>query len=115
MSTLLVSDIPPPPASPARTDGDRHLKTKLARHLCYLLAAAAHNLGRILQGLFGVGKAKSLQGLRTLASLAQLTEATLGITTATVYDRLVQSLRNSLLACHDVLTQMQTTVRSTDC
>ena len=42
----------------------------------YLIAAAAHNLGRILRKLFGIGKPKTLQGgyaaaaLRTLAQLA---------------------------------------------
>jgi transposase len=38
----------------------------------YLLAVAAHNLGRILWKLFGVGKPKSLQGLRALVQLLQL-------------------------------------------
>ena len=55
----------------------------------YLIAAAAHNLGRILRRLFGVGKPKSLQGLRALAVMMQFTATTLRITTATVYDRLI--------------------------
>jgi transposase len=38
----------------------------------YLIAAAAHNLGRILRKLFGVGKPRTLQDLGDLASLAQL-------------------------------------------
>jgi transposase len=38
----------------------------------YLLAAAAHNLGRILRKLFGVGKPRALQGLGDLAALPQL-------------------------------------------
>jgi transposase len=38
----------------------------------YLIAAAAHNLGRILRKLFGVGKPKSLQGEGGLAALACL-------------------------------------------
>lgn len=38
----------------------------------YLLAAAAHNLGRLLRKLFGVGKPKVLQGEGGLAALAQL-------------------------------------------
>jgi transposase len=38
----------------------------------YLLAAAAHNLGRILRKLFGVGKPRTLQDLGNLAALAQL-------------------------------------------
>ena len=38
----------------------------------YLLAAAAHNLGRMLRKLFGVGKPKALQGEGGLAALVQL-------------------------------------------
>jgi transposase len=38
----------------------------------YLLAAAAHNLGRILRKLFGVGKPRTLQDLRKLIALTQL-------------------------------------------
>jgi len=38
----------------------------------YLMSAAAHNLGRILRRLFGVGKPKALQGEGGLAALAQL-------------------------------------------
>ncbi len=38
----------------------------------YLIAAAAHNLGRILRKLFGVGKPRTLQDLADLAALAQL-------------------------------------------
>lgn len=38
----------------------------------YLLAAAAHNLGRILRKLFGIGKPKSLQDARGLAALIHL-------------------------------------------
>ena len=38
----------------------------------YVIAAAAHNLGRILRKLFGVGKPKALQGEGGLAALAQL-------------------------------------------
>ncbi len=37
----------------------------------YLIAAAAHNLGRILRKLFGVGKPRTLQDLGDLATLAQ--------------------------------------------
>ena len=43
---------------------------KLAKR--YLLAVAAHNLGRILFKLFGVGKPKALQGFGGLAALMQL-------------------------------------------
>jgi transposase len=38
----------------------------------YLIAAAAHNLGRIMRKLFGVGKPKALQGESGNAWLAQL-------------------------------------------
>jgi transposase len=38
----------------------------------YLIAAAAHNLGRILRKLFGIGKPRTLQDLGLLAALAQL-------------------------------------------
>lgn len=38
----------------------------------YLIAVAAHNLGRILRMLFGIGKPKALQGLLTLTALVQL-------------------------------------------
>jgi transposase len=38
----------------------------------YLLAAAAHNLGRLLRKLFGIGKPKALQGEGGLAALVQL-------------------------------------------
>jgi transposase len=39
----------------------------------YLIAAAAHNLGRILWKLLGVGKPKALQGQGGLAALVQFT------------------------------------------
>ena len=38
----------------------------------YLIAAAAHNLGRILRKLFGIGKPKNLQGGFGLAAIMQL-------------------------------------------
>ncbi len=41
----------------------------------YLMAAAAHNLGRILRRLFGAGKPKALQGLRALAAFTHLLAA----------------------------------------
>jgi hypothetical protein len=37
----------------------------------YSLAAAAHNLGRILRRLFGIGKPMGLQGHNGLCTLAQ--------------------------------------------
>jgi transposase len=50
----------------------------------YLMAAAAHNLGRLMRRLSGVGKPKSLQGDGGLAALTQL----LGARLETVYNRL---------------------------
>jgi transposase len=44
--------------------------TKLAKR--YLIAVAAHNLGRILYKLFGIGKPKALQGAVGLAMLVHL-------------------------------------------
>jgi hypothetical protein len=38
----------------------------------YVLAAAAHNLGRMLRKLFGIGKPRVLQGEGGLAALVQL-------------------------------------------
>ena len=38
----------------------------------YLIAVAGHNLGRILWKLFGIGKPRSLQGLRALMQFLQL-------------------------------------------
>jgi hypothetical protein len=41
------------------------------------MAAAAHNLGRLMRLLSGIGKPKSLQGAGGLAALAQLLRARL--------------------------------------
>lgn len=38
----------------------------------YVIAAAAHNLGRIMRSLFGIGKPRSLQGLAGLVALLSL-------------------------------------------
>jgi IS5 family transposase len=38
----------------------------------YVIAAAAHNLGRMLRKMFGIGKPRALQGHGGLAALAQL-------------------------------------------
>ena len=43
----------------------------------YLMAAAAHNLGRLMRLLSGIGKPKGLQGEGVLAALAQLLMARL--------------------------------------
>src|SRR5277367_5214282 len=58
----------------------------------YVIAAAAHNLGRILRRLFGVGKPKTLQGLRALAALTQLVAMTIRIAMANAYDRFIAPL-----------------------
>jgi hypothetical protein len=38
----------------------------------YTIAVAAHNLGRILRSLFGIGKPRALQGQGGASALAQL-------------------------------------------
>jgi len=43
----------------------------------YLIAAAAHNLGRLMRKLFGIGKPRVLQGEGGLAALVQLIRACL--------------------------------------
>jgi transposase len=45
----------------------------------YLIRAAAHNLGRILRMIFGIGKPKALQGLLALAALMHLLKNLLGL------------------------------------
>ncbi len=45
----------------------------------YLIAAAAHNLGRLLRRLSGIGKPKCLQGGGSLAALVHLLMAPIGI------------------------------------
>src|SRR5690606_3911768 len=57
----------------------------------YLLAAAAHNLGRILRTLFGVGKPRTLQDLAPLAALWQLL--------TTLLRRVMQQARFSSRVC----------------
>ena len=52
----------------------------------YVLAAAAHNLGRILWKLFGIGKPRSLQGRGGLAAFVQLAIFTLFRTIARLGD-----------------------------
>ena len=44
----------------------------------YLIAVAAHNLGRVLRKLFGIGKPKVLQGEGGFAALVQLVVTWLG-------------------------------------
>jgi transposase len=54
----------------------------------YRIAAAAHNLGRILRKLFGVGKPRALQGENGLCSLAQLVITLLNVLLAGCRTRL---------------------------
>ena len=50
----------------------------------YLIAAAAHNLGRILRKLFGIGKPKSLQAGFDLAALVQIALSVVRILLTTI-------------------------------
>lgn len=87
----------------------------------YLIAAAAHNLGRILLRLFGLGKPRSLQGNfgddhapRALALVAQLL-----VTLLTAFRRLRRALyiatkRFNALAPADSM-QMRIRLFSTGC
>jgi transposase len=54
----------------------------------YRLAAAAHNLGRIMRLLFGVGKPRVLQGLDALAGLVQLITLTFWLAATAVQRRI---------------------------
>ena len=54
----------------------------------YLMAAAAHNLGRLMRLLSGIGKPKGLQGDGGLAALAQLLTERLRIVGGRLADRL---------------------------
>jgi IS5 family transposase len=73
----------------------------------YLMAAAAHNLGRLMRLLNGIGKPKSLQGEGGLAALAQLLTARLKLVGARLSDLTrwitqsltkLDSVRNAALA-----------------
>jgi transposase len=59
----------------------------------YLIAAAAHNLGRIMRKLFGVGKPRTLQDLGELAALAVLVTTLLSdlVHTSRILNRLTRS------------------------
>lgn len=79
--TLFVSPNDPESRITQMKDGRTHLAYK-AEHvagtleLCaalakrYVIAAAAHNLGRLLRKLFGMGKPKALQAAGAFAALA---------------------------------------------
>jgi hypothetical protein len=60
----------------------------------YLIAAAAHNLGRILRRLFGVGKPKSLQGLRALTAVTQVLATTLRKLADDAWERSFAAIRH---------------------
>jgi transposase len=80
----------------------------------YLIAVAAHNLGRILRMLFGIGKPKALQGVITLAALVQLLNRLLGLA-----GRRLALLNRSITHANPILTPITTAlrkpVRSTGC
>jgi hypothetical protein len=69
----------------------------------YLMAAAAHNLGRIMRRLFGVGKPRTLQGLRALAAITHLIAMTIRIATSNAPDQLILSLQRFAVP-HDSAT-----------
>jgi transposase len=60
----------------------------------YLLAAAAHNLGRLMRKLFGIGKPRVLQGEGGLAALVQLIRVRL----VTCYGRSAALQRDAVVA-----------------
>jgi transposase len=63
----------------------------------YLIAVAAHRLGRILRMLFGIGKPKTLQGLLALTALVQLLSRLLWLAanqSAQPYRPISQALNN---------------------
>jgi transposase len=62
----------------------------------YLIAAAAHNLGRIMRKLFGIGKPKALQGKGGLAALVQLVISCLITRLAESCDYLTEKINYSL-------------------
>jgi transposase len=71
-----------------------HKKVNVTKR--YLIAAAAHNLGRILRKLFGVGKPRVLQGEGGLAALTQLT-------------------MRVLLACWNLLEKLTSSITKNSC
>ncbi len=80
----------------------------------YLIAVAAHNLGRILRMLFGVGKPKALQGVLALAALVQLLSSLIGqlVRRLAHLSRPIETA-NAILA--PITTAHQNPVRSTGC
>jgi hypothetical protein len=67
----------------------------------YLIAAAAHNLGRILRRLFGVGKPKALQAEGEAAELAQLLTALLRVGWTSVWLIFIRAVAWLRLPAHD--------------
>lgn len=79
----------------------------------YLIAAAAHNLGRVLRKLFGVGKPKTLQGGYgddVLRALAHLLARTIAAGAATI-----ETLRPLAAATTPIFAGEQTCLKSTGC
>lgn len=77
----------------AEAEFDRWIEGRCDVTKRYLIAAAAHYLGRILRTLFGIGNPKALQDLRALAVFAQIFATMLRITTASVDDRFIVSFK----------------------
>lgn len=76
------------------TGGSRrsHLRGLVNVTKRYLIAAAAHNLGRIMRRLTGIGKPRVLQGAGGLAALAQLLTARLRSAGSRWADRVVSRI-----------------------
>ena len=80
----------------------------------YLIAVAAHNLGRILRMLFGIGKPKALQGsLAIIAALVHLL-SDLQRRLTTPITRLLRPLAHTTALLKSIIT-CQNSVRSTGC
>jgi len=80
----------------------------------YLITVAAHNLGRILRMLFGIGKPKALQGLLALATLVQLVSR-LPEDLTTRVAQLLGLLAQAKAILIPITTAHQKPVRSTGC
>lgn len=80
----------------------------------YLITVAAHNLGRILRMLFGIGKPKALQGLLALAALMHLL-STLFALTLRQRTHLYRPITRANPILTSIATICQKPVRSTGC
>jgi transposase len=80
----------------------------------YLIRVAAHNLGRILRMLFGIGKPKALQGLLALAALVQLLKSLLRLPMRQTAQR-HRPINQAINILGQLPAIRQNTVRSTGC